>query len=91
MPGKRILVGADEPKIMTPLIDALKDESLDPSEVATISEARDAYRNNTFDAIILDVMLPDGNGMDFCEEIRLNDPVIPIIFTTARDTDRVDG
>ena len=32
-----------------------------------------------------------GNGMDFCEEIRLNDPVIPIIFTTARDTDRVGG
>jgi len=26
--------------------------------------------------------------MDFCEEIRLNDPVIPIIFTTAKDTDR---
>jgi len=88
MPGKRILVVEDEPKIMTPLIDALKDKNLDPSEAATISEARDAYRNNTFDAIILDVMLPDGNGMDFCEEIRLNDPIIPIIFTTARDTDR---
>ena len=47
---------------MTPLIDALKDESLDPSEAATISEAREAYRNNTFDAIILDVMLPDGKN-----------------------------
>ena len=52
MSGKRILVVEDEPKIMTPLIDALKDKNLDPSEAATISEARDAYRNNTFDAII---------------------------------------
>ena len=43
-------------------VNALKDESLDPSEAATISEAREAYRNNTFDAIILDVMLPDGKN-----------------------------
>ena len=87
MPRKRILVVEDEPNIATPLIDALQAENLDPSEAATISEARKAYKKNTFDAIILDVQLPDGSGFDFCEEIRLNDRVTPIIFTTSKTED----
>ena len=87
MSRKRILVVEDEPNIATPLIDALKGENLDPSIAETISEARKAYKNNTFDAIILDVKLPDGNGFDFCEEIRLKDRVTPIIFTTSKTED----
>ena len=87
MPRKRILVVEDEPNIAAPLIDALQAENLDPSEAATISEARKAYKKNTFDAIILDVQLPDGSGFDFCEEIRLNDRVTPIIFATCLTED----
>jgi two-component system catabolic regulation response regulator CreB len=87
MSRKRILVVEDEPNIATPLIDALKGENLDPSIAETISEARKAYKKNTFDAIILDVKLPDGNGFDFCEEIRLNDRVTPIIFATSYTED----
>ena len=92
MPSKRILVVEDEPSIADTLVHALSIESFEPTRVATISKAREALKNNTFAAIILDVGLPDGNGFDFCKEIRLNDD-IPILFLTARDDelDQVRG
>ena len=89
MLGNRILLVEDEPHIAEPLILALNKEGLDPTRVGTISDAREAYKNNTFDLIILDVGLPDGNGFDFCKEIRGSGDNIPIIFLTAR-SDEVD-
>ena len=89
MLGNRILLIEDEPHIAELLILALNKEGLDPTRVGTISDAREAYKNNTFDLIILDVKLPDGLGFDFCEEIRRNGDSIPIIFLTSL-SDEVD-
>ncbi|HIO23668.1 MAG TPA: response regulator [Nitrospinaceae bacterium] len=89
MLSNRILLVEDEPHIAEALTHALNEESLDTTRVGTISDAREAYKNNTFDLIILDVGLPDGNGFDFCKEIRGNGDNIPIIFLTAR-SDEVD-
>ena len=89
MLGNRILLVEDEPHIADPLTLTLNKEGLDPTRVGTISDAREAYKNNTFDLIILDVKLPDGLGFDFCKEIRGNGDNIPIIFLTAR-SDEVD-
>ncbi len=89
MLGNRILLVEDEPHIAQALTHALNEESLDPTRVGTISDAREAYKNNTFDLIILDVKLPDGLGFDFCEEIRRNGDNIPIIFLTSL-SDEVD-
>lgn len=50
----------------------------------SIKKARDNFKENSFDLIILDVMLPDGNGYDFCKEIRKTSEV-PVIFLTACD------
>ena len=93
MLGNRILLVEDEPHIAEPLTLALNKEGLDPTRVGTISDAREAYKNNTFDLIILDVGLPDGLGFDFCEEIRGNGDNIPIIFLTAwsNEIDEVRG
>ncbi len=93
MLGNRILLVEDEPHIAKPLILALNKEGLDPTRVGTISDAREAYKNNTFDLIILDVKLPDGLGFDFCEEIRGNGDNIPIIFLTSfsAEVDEVRG
>ena len=38
---------------------------------------------NEFDLIILDIMLPDKNGIEICREIRANDIQKPILFLTA--------
>ena len=89
MLSNRILLVEDEPHIAEPLILALNKEGLDPTRVGTISDAREAYKNNNFDLIILDVKLPDGLGFDFCEEIRRNGDNIPIIFLTSL-SDEVD-
>ena len=89
MLGNRILLVEDEPHIAQALTHALNKEGLDPTRVGTISDARESYKNNTFDLIILDVKLPDGLGFDFCEEIRRNGDNIPIIFLTSL-SDEVD-
>jgi len=93
MLGNRILLVEDEPHIADPLTLTLNKEGLDPTRVGTISDAREAYKNNTFDLIILDVKLPDGLGFDFCKEIRGNGDNIPIIFLTSfsAEVDEVRG
>jgi len=50
----------------------------------TVSEARDALGLDKFDLLILDISLPDGNGLDFCKEIRRTSR-IPVILLTAKD------
>ncbi len=52
-----------------------------------LAQAREQLRKNHFDLLILDVLLPDGNGLDFCEEIR-KEYTMPILFLTGMVTDR---
>lgn len=52
-------------------------------QAGTIQSAREALRSGNPDLILLDVMLPDGNGYDFCKEVRQTNVQIPIIFLTA--------
>lgn len=52
-------------------------------EAADLAEAARALAAQRFDAIIMDINLPDGNGIDFIDTIRANDPAIPIIAITG--------
>ncbi|MEM7153148.1 MAG: response regulator transcription factor [Myxococcota bacterium] len=58
----------------------------------TVGEATDALRAEEFDTILLDLMLPDGDGLDLCRKIRQQTEA-PIIIVTARGGpwDRVRG
>ena len=53
------------------------------SEAASLAEAGEAVASQRFDAVILDITLPDGSGIDFIDSLRLNDPCIPIIVITG--------
>ena len=53
------------------------------SEAANLAEAVAATAAERFDAIILDINLPDGNGLDFIDSIRTSDLTIPIIVITG--------
>jgi two-component system, OmpR family, catabolic regulation response regulator CreB len=88
MPSKQILVVEDEPKIAETLIHVLNEQGFEATRVATILEAREALIVNVFSAIVLDVKLPDGNGFDFCKELRKTND-IPILFLTSI-SDEVD-
>jgi DNA-binding response OmpR family regulator len=90
---RRILIIEDEPDIARGLRDALEFEQF---EVTTTGQARDGIRlvrERAPDLVILDLMLPDGNGFTVCEEIRKTHPVVPIIMLTARsqETDKIRG
>lgn len=61
---------------------ALQTEGYHVLHAANLTEARKCL-SDLPDLILLDVMLPDGTGYDFCKEVRKNDWEIPIIFLTA--------
>lgn len=61
---------------------ALQAEDYEVVHVDTIKNARNAL-DATIDLVLLDVMLPDGTGYDFCKYIRENNGTVPIIFLTA--------
>ena len=65
-------------------------------EVITAGDGRtalDLIGQQHFDLLILDVMLPEVNGFQICEQVRLTNQEVPILFLTAKDTtpDRIEG
>ena len=92
-PGKRtVLVVEDEESITTPLTAALAREGFDAAVAATAAEALELAGRLEPDLVLLDLMLPDGSGLDVCRELRRASSV-PIIVVTARgdEADRVVG
>jgi DNA-binding response OmpR family regulator len=90
--GTHILVVEDEPGIADPLVAHLGREGFEATAVGTVADARGAVADVPPDAIVLDVMLPDGDGRDLCRELRAASDV-PILLLTARgaDADRIVG
>ena len=88
----RVLVVEDEPAISEPLAEHLIREGFDAEVAGTIEEATKAWRASPPDLVLLDVMLPDGDGRDLCRLIRTESDV-PIIMLTARgeEIDRIVG
>lgn len=77
-----ILLVEDNPHIMRINYTALMMEGYHILQAATIAECLQRLRNSDVDLIILDVMLPDGNGVDLCAEIK-REFEIPILFLSA--------
>lgn len=80
----KILIVEDDLALNQGLVLSLKNDSYTTLPVFSIKEAREQLANNIFDLIVLDVNLPDGNGLELCQEIRRRSAV-PIIFLTAND------
>lgn len=58
-----------------------------------LTDARECASTVVYDLILLDLMLPDGRGIDFLKEIRASGNTVPVIILTAKDqiSDRIDG
>lgn len=86
----RILVVEDEPGIADAIEYALRTDGHGVTRCPTLAQAR--TRLDGADLLVLDVGLPDGNGFEFCRELRRSRDV-PVIFLTARadEIDRVVG
>lgn len=81
----RLLIVDDEPAIMTLLEYNLNQAGYDVETATRGDEAYDLIMNESFDFIILDVMLPGMDGMDVCRRVRQNGIETPIIMLTAKD------
>jgi len=89
---RRILLIEDEESISEPLERALGREGFDVAIAATAAEGRKRFREVRPDLVLLDVMLPDGDGRDILREIR-DTSRTPVVMLTARgeELERVLG
>ncbi|HEX3075344.1 MAG TPA: response regulator transcription factor [Lachnospiraceae bacterium] len=89
---KKILIIEDDKKLNDGIRIALRSEEKEFIQSRSIAQAREAIIRNSFDLIILDLNLPDGNGLDLLTEFR-HKLDIPVIILTANnlETDIVTG
>jgi two-component system alkaline phosphatase synthesis response regulator PhoP len=90
---RRLLLVEDEPGLVMTLTDRLSAEGYDVETAGDATSALDAATTGAFDAILMDVMLPGGNGFDICRTVRQRGIQTPILMLTARGqvVDRVVG
>lgn len=89
----RILVVEDEPTLARHLVRGLREEGYAVDLGETLAEASELSFAADYDCAILDVMLPDGSGLDLLRLWRENGLHLPVLVLTARDAveDRVAG
>ena len=89
----RILVVDDEPNIAELLQMALRFEGWDVATAGTGRTAVSTAKEHQPDAIVLDMMLPDIDGLEVLRRVRAFAPHVPVVFLTARDAveDRIQG
>ncbi len=92
-PMKTILLVEDDPALALGLCDALEFEGFRVVHAARGQDAIDHAGKQRPDCIILDLMLPDLNGYQVCEQIRRSDARTPILMLTARsqEADKIRG
>lgn len=81
---KSILLVEDDSSLNRGISFKLKKEGYNVFFAMTIKEAEELFINNKLDLILLDVSLPDGSGLDFCNKLRKTNDIL-IIFLTACD------
>lgn len=87
--GKQILVVDDEPSIVTLLKFNLEKSGFDVLTATTGGEALETIERQAVDFIILDLMLPEMDGLEVCRMIRQKSISTPILMLTAKD-DEID-
>lgn len=90
---ERVLVVEDDPTLRLGLTKALRSEGYAVETAKTGREGLERASNERFDAVLLDVMLPERNGYEVCEALRDLDDDLPVLMLTAKteEADRVRG
>ncbi len=81
----KILLVEDDVYLREGLCELLIKEGYEPVSASNCREGRKLFSEEKFDLIILDVMLPDGNGLELCTFIRSVGSDAPVLFLTACD------
>ena len=88
----KILLVDDEVELANMVKDYLKHEGFDVLIKHSFTSGKESFDNDVFNAVILDINLPDGSGLDLCKYIR-DKSDLPIIMLSARsgDVDKIMG
>jgi two-component system phosphate regulon response regulator OmpR len=88
-----ILVVDDDPEIRKLLARYVESQGFRVLLAASCHELRERLATHQVDLVVLDVMLPDGSGLDLCRDLRAQRSNVPIILLTAlkEDVDRIIG
>lgn len=89
---KRVLLIDDEPAVADVVVFALREAGFEVQAVGSLAAGRRILEHEPIDLLVLDLGLPDGDGIDFCRELRSSSS-LPILMLTCRDgeIDRVLG
>lgn len=89
----RILVVEDSTPTRELLARSLESVGFDVTFASRVATGRRLVEKSAFDVIVLDIMLPDGSGLDLCREMRARGVLTPILFLSARVdvSDRIAG
>lgn len=93
--GASLLLIDDDARLTAMVGDYLRNAGFEITVAASLAEGRACLLNSEFDLLLLDLMLPDGDGLDFCRELRGSPRTrrLPLLMLTARGEpmDRILG
>lgn len=83
---RKILLVEDEAQVVSFISKGLMENDYDVAVALDGAMAKSIFQNNKFDLVILDIMLPDTNGIELCKQFRKDNSQVPILFLTALGT-----
>lgn len=89
----KILVVEDEPDLRTTIIDFLEEEGHRCEQANTLDLASEKMNLYEYDCMLVDIGLPDGNGLELVKELKMLHPETGIIIISARNSidDKISG
>lgn len=84
---EQLLIVEDDKGLNQGLCRALKSESRQVISCQNLRSAKEQLSCGSVSLVLLDIGLPDGSGLDFLREVKVENPALPVILLTANDTD----
>ncbi|HAA17660.1 MAG TPA: DNA-binding response regulator, partial [Cytophagales bacterium] len=89
----KVLVVEDNPGLLTNVTTFLAQEGVVCEGVSTFEEGMEKVYAYEYDLLLLDIMLPDGNGLDLLREVRQKQSKLGVLVISAKDSveDKING